>query len=157
MYRRENRTKRSAGFTLIEVLLVLVILAGLGTIAVVALSGTKEGAKISETEIRLQKLLGIIERYAGGDLPYPTEEQGGLQALVTMPEFETEALEKKWFGPYAKKADLIDAWGNEIHYELVTDESSGRPKDVVQLTSDGPDLEPDTDDDIRVGGPEEDE
>ncbi|HHH76548.1 MAG TPA: prepilin-type N-terminal cleavage/methylation domain-containing protein, partial [Phycisphaerae bacterium] len=133
-----NRKTGRAGLTLIEVLLVLVILAGLGTIAVVALSGTKEGAKISETEIRLKKLLGIIERYSG-ELGYPTEEQGGLDALVTKPEFENETMGDKWFGPYAKREDLKDSWGNPVHYEVVEDDSSGRMIDVVKLTSDGPD------------------
>ncbi len=156
MQNRTRTIRRTTGFTLIDVLLVLVILAGLGTFAVVALSGTKEGAKISETEIRMKKLLGIVERYSG-ELGYPTEEQGGLDALVTMPEFENEKMEDKWFGPYAKREDLKDSWGNEIHYEVLEDDSSGRMNKVVQLTSDGPDMEPDTDDDIRVGGIEEEE
>jgi general secretion pathway protein G len=151
---KEIRSRRRA-FTLIEVLLVIVILGMLATVAVVTLSGTREGAKIDTTKLTLDKLRGSLERYNSHVGQYPTEEEGGLQALTTLPTFEDEATAEKWRGPYAESEDLTDEWGNEFQYELVEQEVGTRTQLVPRISSMGPDGLEGTDDDIKSWDDEE--
>ena len=131
MTRQMNRNVKG-GFTLLEVLLVLMILGVLVTVAVMTLGGQGEKAKIQAAEIQLGKLESSLERYNLNIGHYPTEEEGGLKALVTKPQFEEEGMEDKWAGPYAKNKDLKDPWGQELSYEVL-DPSAGY---VVRLIGD---------------------
>ena len=115
-------------FTLIEILLVIVILGLLATVAVVTLSGTREGAMEDTTKLKIEEIMQVLEVYYAHVSAYPTEEEG-LPALVTKPEFEDEAVGKKWRGPYLKKKGIPkDAWGNGLVYRVVEDEVTGRKK-----------------------------
>lgn len=136
--------KRRRGFTLIEVMLVLVILGGLAALGVFAIGGREDQANIMNTKARMDKLLQILDEYRTLVKSYPTEDQDGLQALITKPDFENEAHGENWC-VLAKKSQLKDAWGNDIRYELVEDENG---REVPRLMSNGPDGEEDTDDDI---------
>jgi general secretion pathway protein G len=149
-----RHTKRR-GFTLIEVLLVIVILGMLATVAVVTLSGTREGAKVDITDTKIKKLKGPLETYNSHLGRYPTEEDGGLQALMTQPTFEDEDQASKWRGPYVQPEDLQDAWNNDLKYELVEQEVGGRTRTVVHISSMGPDGLEGTDDDIKGWDEEE--
>ncbi len=135
------------GFTLIEVLLVMVILAMLASVAIVMFSGTEEGAKIDTTELKLKAIEKALGLYNSHIKHYPTEEDGGLEALRKKPS--DEDIAKKWRGPYLTEAPK-DAWDKPFHYEPVDSESSessgGKP---YKLWSEGPDKQSETDDDIR--------
>lgn len=136
---RRHTTQRR-GFTLIEVLLVILIVGMLATAGVVLLSGTRDQAKIDTTQIQINKIRQVLERYET-KLGYPTEEQG-LAALITKPEFDDEAKGKGWAGPYLSKADLKDAWGNELVYRVVQDETTNKAK--PRIHSRGPNGEDDS-------------
>jgi len=136
--------KRRRGFTLIEVMLVLVILGGLAALGVFAIGGREKVANTMNTKARMDKLLQILDEYRTLVKSYPTEDQDGLQALITKPDFENESQGENWC-VLAKKSQLRDAWGNDIRYELVDDEND---RQVPRLTSNGPDGQEDTDDDI---------
>jgi general secretion pathway protein G len=88
---------------------------------------------------------------------YPSEDEGGLGALLVRPQYENERLTEKWQGPYLKRgAKLEDPWGNPLHYEVVDRslaEDPGAP--AYRLYSVGPDGQPDTEDDIRLFEEEE--
>lgn len=155
-----RRVAPPRGFTLIEVLLVLLILGMLATLAIFAFSGTRAGAKIDTTKIKIKEIASAIERYNLDIGHYPTQNEGGLQALITEPTFDNQALASQWRGPYLKSADALnDAWGNPINYELVTDtSSSGNSTNgasgttsgpAFHLWSNGPDGQEGTSDDIR--------
>ncbi|MFP4355734.1 MAG: type II secretion system protein GspG [Phycisphaerae bacterium] len=148
-----NRNAIRRGFTLIEVLLVLVILVGIGAIAVVALTGSREGANIDMTRAKMTQIMGGLEKYRNDFNALP--EEGDLQPLVRLPEDEDETQQAKWKGPYVEADRLTDAWGNEIVYSTETDTSSGKERTVPVLTSYGPDGVEGTDDDIVMGRPEE--
>lgn len=151
-----NTRRPRGGFTLIEVLLVLVIIAGLAAVAVVAIGGSQKRANIDQTKALMGQLEGALERYKSAIGHYPTEEEGGLEALVRKPSFEDEDRASRWIEPFARPEKLKDAWGNEFTYELTEDDSSGVTVTRVQITSNGPDEEPGTEDDLQLWKPEED-
>ena len=147
-----NSRKRNGGFTLIEVMLVLMILAGLAALAVFAMGGRAESAKIDMTKIRVQRIMGFLGEYHVKFSHYPSEEEGGLQALVTKPgSLDDESGGKNWY-KFAEASQLKDDWGSDLKYELVDDESS---KQAPRVSSSGPDKEHGTDDDIKSWSEEE--
>ena len=121
-----HRTTKGKGFTLIEVLLVILILGMLATVGVVMLRGTRESSKIDTTQLKIEKVMNQLAVYEL-TFGFPTEEQG-LTALVTKPEFENEALAKRWRAPYLNKEDLKDAWDRDLIYRLVQDEETNLKK-----------------------------
>src|SRR5512141_503074 len=120
-----RRLRRSpvSGFTLIEVLLVIVIILMLAGALVVFVLPQQKGAEKNTTKLLLTQIQSALDTYRLNLGSYPTEEQGGLGALLVKPNFENEKLGEKWQGPYLKPGTTLeDAWGNKIRYEL-TDKS----------------------------------
>jgi general secretion pathway protein G len=143
---------RTAGFTLIEVLLVIVIILMLAGALVVFVLPQQEGAEKNTTRLLLTQVESALDTYRLNLGRYPTEEEGGLGALMIKPTYENERLGEKWQGPYLKRGvDLVDAWGNRLRYEPIDrsleDNQSGP---AYKLYSVGPDGQPETDDDIRL-------
>ncbi|HTD88367.1 MAG TPA: type II secretion system major pseudopilin GspG [Candidatus Binatia bacterium] len=146
-----RRSVRSAGFTLIEILLVIVIILLLAGALVVFVLPQQEGAEKNTTKLKLSQIATALDTYRLNIGRYPTEQEGGLDALVKKPTFENPRLAEKWQGPYLKPGiQLDDPWGHKLRYELVDrtteTEKTGPP---YKLYSVGPDGQPDTDDDIR--------
>ena len=145
------RAGRASGFTLIEVLLVIVIILMLAGALVVFVLPQQEGAEKNTTKLMLQQVESALDTYRLNMGRYPTEEQGGLNALMLKPTFENERQGDKWQGPYLKPGTkLEDAWGHSLKYELAdtTDEvNKNAPR--YKLYSVGPDGQPDTTDDIK--------
>ena len=104
-----KKTKR--GFTLIEMLVVLVLitmLAGLVGPQLINRVGTSK-VQIASTQI---KLLGSgLDTFRLDVGRYPTTDEG-LEALMVKPEGVDN-----WFGPYLAEAVPLDPWNNEYHYE----------------------------------------
>lgn len=142
----------TAGFTLIEVLLVIVIILMLAGALVIFVLPQQEGAEKNTTRLLLQQVESALDTYRLNMGRYPSEEQGGLDALMVKPTFENERQGDKWNGPYLKPGTkLEDAWGNKLQYELTdtTDEvNKNAPR--YKLFSVGPDGQPDTPDDIKI-------
>ena len=130
------RSNKRAGFTLVEVLLVLVILGGIAAVLIPMLGGTRESAEIKLTNIKIKKAMGKLELYRQDIRGYPTDDQG-LQALVEKPAFE-EGQGEGWSGPYLSEEDLKDAWKRDLHYKLIEDDSSGTSRKIPRVWSDGP-------------------
>jgi len=144
----------TAGFTLIEILLVIVILLLLASALVVYLLPQQEGAEKNTTRLLLNSVSEALDHYRLNMGRYPTEQDGGLNALVTKPNFDNTRLAEKWQGPYLKPGTrLDDAWGHPIRYEVVDkststdDKKSGPPYKLYSVGTDG---QPDTEDDIKL-------
>ena len=106
--------KRNSGFTLIEIMLVVMIIATLAALVVPKFTGRAEQAKIAAA--RADILVNIptaLDLYELDNGFYPTTEQG-LEALRVQPV--TSPVPQKWNGPYIKKKP-VDPWGNPYHYE----------------------------------------
>ena len=148
------KSKRSAGFTLIEILLVIVIILLLAGALVVFVLPQQQGAEKNTTRLLLSNIGTALDTYRLNVGHYPTEQEGGLDALTRKPQFENEKLGQKWQGPYLKPGTALDdPWGNKLRYELVdvsnaaeNEQKGGLP---YKLFSVGPDGQPDTDDDIK--------
>ncbi len=136
------RNQRRGGFTLLEVLLVVGILALLAAFVVPALMGTEKDAKLKLTRGKIGAMKTPVELFHQHVGRYPKE----LKELVEKPSDEAEA--QKWAGPYITNMDdLKDAWDREFKY-LGGEEAKGNPN-MYDVWSVGPDGEDGTDDDIR--------
>ena len=111
--RRDNTRPRGreAGFTLVEMLLVLVILATLAAIVVPKFAGRSEQAKITAAQAQIANFEIVLDAFEVDNGFYP-KGRDGLQALIVQPN---EA--KNWRGPYLKQEIPLDPWGNEYVYE----------------------------------------
>ncbi|MBK3332299.1 type II secretion system major pseudopilin GspG [Persephonella atlantica] len=127
------------GFTLLELLVVIVILSLLAAILIPKFTGRVEEARIKTTKVQLKEIKRALEMYRIDNGRYPTTEQG-LKALVEKPT--TEPLPKKW-KQYLESVPK-DGWGNEFIYIYPSD------KHPFELKSKGADGELETDDDISV-------
>ena len=119
---------KSTGFTLLELLVVLVILGLLATLV-----GPRLFANISKSETKVARaqiaaIETAVENYRVDTGSFPSTEQG-LAALEKAPANET-----KWGGPYLKKALPLDPWGKAYQYRLPGEKSEF---DIFTLGKDG--------------------
>ena len=110
-----HKIKSNHGFTLIELMVVIVILGILVSFIAPRLMGRPDEAKQVKARIQIESLETAIKLYKLDSGIYPATEQG-LQALVEQPQ--TGTLPKKWRkGGYLEKGRVPkDPWGNEFVY-----------------------------------------
>jgi len=102
-----------AGFTLIEIMVVIVILAVLATLVAPKILGRTDDAKVTKAKVDIQSLNGALDMYRLDNGFYPGTDQG-LEALVSQPS--GEPAPKKWRqGGYVNKLPN-DPWGNPYLY-----------------------------------------
>ena len=128
-------TLRKKGFSLIEILLVVVIISALAAMIVPRLTGRSEKAKeaIAKTDI-LVNLPTALKLYELDNGNFPTTTQG-LKALVTKPTISP--IPKNWNGPYVERNSLEDPWGNEYVYRYPG--AHGSDYDLYSLGKSGED------------------
>ena len=109
------KIKSKHGFTLIELMVVIVILGILVSFIAPKIMGRPDEAKQVKARVQIESLETAIKLYKLDSGIYPTTEQG-LQALVEQPQ--TGTLPKKWRkGGYLEKGRVPkDPWGNEFIY-----------------------------------------
>ena len=113
--------KRTSGFTLVELMLVVIIISILVAMVVPRLMGrsdqARETAARADIEANLASALDLYEADTGS---FPKTEQG-LDALIAKPSSSQAA--KRWKGPYIKKKPQ-DPWGNPYVYKFPGDHGS---------------------------------
>lgn len=113
--RRKNPVLNTQGFTLIEIMVVVVILGILAGLIVPRIMDKPEEAKMTKARIQIKALEQALKFYKLDNGSYPTTEQG-LQALVEPPA--VGSLAKRWKeGGYLEKGKIPqDPWYNEFIY-----------------------------------------
>jgi general secretion pathway protein G len=134
-----HRARRAAGFTLIEMVLVLAIIALLVGGAIQLLGGVGDEAKRVRVKGDIQGVTSALTMYQSKALKYPTTEQG-LRALVDRPS--SAPVPREW----SRMMDEVplDPWGNEYYYYFPGKRNGASKFDIG---SKGPDNIEGTDDD----------
>lgn len=102
------------GFTLLEIIVVVAIIAILAAYIAPKVAGRVDDARISKAKSDIRVLESSLELYKLDNFNYPTTEQG-LQALVSKPSGDNA---KNWReGGYIKKLNK-DPWGNDYQYQI---------------------------------------
>lgn len=119
MYRRFKQPFNT-GFTLVELLVVLVILGLLAGLVGPRVLGQLGGAKTKTAAVQIKDLEQAAELFKLDVGRFPNNAEG-LDALVERP-----GVAAGWNGPYLKKGEVPkDPWGNAYHYE-----SPGKRTDI---------------------------
>jgi general secretion pathway protein G len=118
---REKMRRSQGGFTLIELMVVILIIGLLATIVVQSLRGATDKAKRVKAEADISEIKTALDRYYLDIGSYPSSEQG-LQALVTAPNTGSNVSQRggggggDYQGPYLEKLPP-DPWGNLYVYQ----------------------------------------
>jgi general secretion pathway protein G len=106
--------RSSSGFTLMEILVVVLIIGLLTTVLANNLIGRGRRAQIDLAAAQIQRLEAALEMYKLDNGRYPSQDQG-LEALVREPT--TEPAPRRWF-QYAKAKQIEDPWGMPYQYRI---------------------------------------
>jgi general secretion pathway protein G len=126
--KRIARHRRQAGFTLLELLIVVIILGLLAALVGPRLFRTLDKAKQQIAKTQIELFANGLDLFRLDVGRYPTTDEG-LEALVNPPE----GLER-WNGPYLEKMVKKDPWG---HAYVYTSPGEHGPYDIVSLGLDG--------------------
>jgi general secretion pathway protein G len=120
--------RREAGFTLLELLVVVVIIGLLAGLVAPRYFGQVGKSEVNVAKAQLDALEKALDQYRLDVGRYP-EQEAGLKALVTKP-----ANEPKWSGPYLRKDIPLDPWGRAYVYKFPGEKSE---YDLLSLGKDG--------------------
>jgi len=118
------------GFSFIEIMIVIVIMAGMIAIVGPMLFGKLDEAKVDQARIQMKSLVSALDLYHLDNSAYPTTEQG-MDALLKQPV--VGSIPKNWRGPYLRSAKLPrDPWENDYVYQ-----SEGQSISMKSFGADG--------------------
>lgn len=134
--------KTMSGFTLIEILIVVVILGVLGAVVVPNILSRPDTARVQAAQTDLRALSQTLEIYRLDNFQYPSSEQG-LESLVDRPSGFPEP--KNWNPEGYLKKLPTDPWGSPYLYE-----KTGSSYSLISLGADGQEGGEGFDADIRL-------
>ena len=134
--------KTMSGFTLIEILIVVVILGVLGAVVVPNILSRPDTARVQAAQTDLRALSQTLEIYRLDNFQYPSSEQG-LESLVDRPSGFPEP--KNWNPEGYLKKLPTDPWGTPYLYE-----KTGSSYSLISLGADGQEGGEGFDADIRL-------
>ena len=113
------------GFTLLEIMIVIVLIGLIATFVGNRILGASDRAKVGLAKSQVDTIAGKIDQYQTdvGSLP------PDLEALVKAPGNSTG-----WLGPYAKEQEIKDPWGHPLEYHVP---GASGPFDLISYGRDG--------------------
>ena len=113
---RPTRPRRNGGFTLIEIMAVVLIMGLLASIVGVAVLGQIGGARVNTTRTQIKQIESALAFYQMDNGRLPTTEQG-LQALISKPTIGPEPRSYRAGGYLQGKEVPLDGWQNDFQYQ----------------------------------------
>ena len=108
---KKHKSYRESGFTLLELLVVLGIIAMLAGIVGPQVMKHMGESKTKAAKVQIEELAATLDMYKLDVGSYPSNDQG-LNALIESPDSN-----KRWNGPYLRKSKIpLDPWQQEYHY-----------------------------------------
>jgi general secretion pathway protein G len=112
----QSRAPRKAGFTLIEIMAVVVIMGMLMTVLAVGVGAQIEKARFRAAKVQIGRIEQALDFYQLDNARYPTADQG-LNALAEMPS--SPPVPKNYTpGGYLKRELLLDPWDEPLQYRI---------------------------------------
>ena len=130
--KKRRKQQMRKGFTMVELMAVLIILGLLATVLVKNFMGQTDKARVIITKANLKILHTAVMQYKMDTAQFPTEEEG-LMALIEPPA-EVEHLAEP--GGYLETTEITkDGWGHDFYYELYPE--SGKSFVIISWGADG--------------------
>jgi len=121
------------GFTIIEILVVIVILGILGTLLVPKFLDKPDEARVTKATLDMKAIESALKIYKLENGFYPTTDQG-LKALVE--KSDTQPVPKNFKkGGYLEQSSMLDPWDNEYIYRSPGDDD--RDYEIISYGADG--------------------
>jgi len=131
MIKRKRKKDTRFGFTMVELMAMLIIIGLLATLVVTKVASKIDQARVTTTKANLKILHAAVNQFKMDTGRFPTEEEG-LMALIEQPS-DVENWEP---GGYLESTELPkDGWGHDFIYELYPE--SGKPFVIRSLGADG--------------------
>ena len=123
MRRLPTSFARSRGFTLVEIMIVIVVIGAILALVTNRIMNSQERANVKLADMQLTTLAGKVDQYRAdtGRLPE------SLEQMVTSPGIAG------WLGPYARAEELRDPWGTAIEFKRP---GANGPFELVSLGAD---------------------
>jgi general secretion pathway protein G len=134
-----SQIRRKAGFTLLEMVIVLGIIAMILGGAIFAMKGIQDGAKLKQVDSDFSSYSNALATYKLNAGTFPTTQQG-LKALVDKPS--STPVPRRWVRIMDKVS--LDPWGSEYTYRF----PGKKRANEFEMISNGPDGLPNTPDDL---------
>lgn len=118
------------GFSFLEIMIIIVIMAGIAAIVGPSLFQKLDEAKIDQARIQMKSISAALDLYHLDNSTFPTTEQG-LEAMMSKPEIGR--IPNNWRGPYLKGSSVPkDPWSRDYVYI-----SNGTSIELTSLGADG--------------------